>query len=114
MTSAFCEAVSLGSHEPASRSCFTEAQKQFEALICWAEASDGTLSEVEEGVEKRGRSVLRAPLIWRLRRVLGVPRAVRASAKSPGQVPESGAPLACFRAARSRSGTTSPSTCQLS
>jgi len=44
----------------ASTACFSNAWEQFEALVTWAEGSEGTLSEVEQGVEQRGRQVLRA------------------------------------------------------
>ena len=46
----------------ASTECFSSAREQFEALVTWAEGSEGTLSEVEQGVEQRGRQVLRAVL----------------------------------------------------
>jgi len=41
---------------------FSEAWSPFEGLIHWAETHEGTFSEVEQGVEQRGRSVLRAVL----------------------------------------------------
>ena len=53
-------AVSPVEGSSASAGCFSNAWGQFETLVTWAEASEGTLSEVEQGVEQRGRQVLRA------------------------------------------------------
>lgn len=52
--------VSQDEGSTASAACFSSAWEQFEALVTWAEGSEGTLSEVEQGVEQRGRQVLRA------------------------------------------------------
>ena len=52
--------VSLTNERTTRRSCFCEAVSQFEALISWAETSEGTFSEIEHDIEHRGRRVLRA------------------------------------------------------
>lgn len=52
--------VSSESEETARRRYFSEAEEKFAALLEWAETCEGTLSQVEEEVEKRGRGVLRA------------------------------------------------------
>lgn len=59
--STLAQAVSTEVADPASGSFFSEAEAQFQALVSWAERADSaTLSEIERGVEHRGRQVLRA------------------------------------------------------
>lgn len=47
------------SEKSASEECFLGAWNKFEELVAWAQDSEKTLSEVEKGVEQRGRRVLR-------------------------------------------------------
>jgi hypothetical protein len=58
--STIANTVSSVEEVSASSDFFLSAFQQFDALVAWAQGSEGTLSEVEQEVGQRGRRLLRA------------------------------------------------------